>query len=100
MKTSITKSRAGHYTVTIHENGWPVFSKGLIDNIQTARAIAAEFIAAQESGTDEETKTPDARVIQLAPEQAEELTRAMQWPEDLERFDHIAKPTNLTEIKI
>lgn len=49
---------------------------------------------------DEETKTPDAQVIQLTPEQAEELTRAMQWPEDLERFDRIAKPTNLTEIKI
>jgi hypothetical protein len=49
---------------------------------------------------DEETKTPDARVIQLTPEQAEELTRAMQWPEDLELFDRIAKPTNLTEIKI
>jgi len=24
----------------------------------------------------------------------------MQWPEDLERFDRIAKPTNLTEIQI
>jgi protoporphyrinogen oxidase len=46
MKTYITKSRAGHYTVTIHKDGWPVFTKRHIDNIQTARAIAAEFIAA------------------------------------------------------
>ena len=100
-RTHITKSRAGHYTVTIHdENRWPVFTKRYIDNIQTARQTAAEFIAAQEGGTDEETKTPDARVIRLTPEQAEELTRAMQWPEDLEHFDRIAKPTHLTEIKI
>ena len=41
-----------------------------------------------------------ARTIQLTPEQAEELTRAMQWPEDLEQFNRTAKPTNLTEIKI
>ena len=49
---------------------------------------------------DEETQTPDARINQLTPEQAEALTRALQWPEDLERFDRIAKPTNLTEIQI
>ena len=47
-RTHITKSRAGHYTVTIHKNGWPVFTKRHIDNIQTARLIAAEFIKAQE----------------------------------------------------
>ena len=41
-----------------------------------------------------------ARTIQLTPEQAEELARAMQWPEDLEQFNRTAKPTNLTEIKI
>lgn len=46
-KTYITKSRAGHYTVTIHdENRWPVFTKRYIGNIETARQIAADFIAA------------------------------------------------------
>jgi hypothetical protein len=49
---------------------------------------------------DEETPTPDARVIELTAAEAEELARAMQWPEDLARFDRIAKPTNLTEIQI
>jgi DNA-binding PadR family transcriptional regulator len=48
----------------------------------------------------EETKTPDRRVIELTPDEREALERAMQWPEDLERFDRIAKPTNLTEIQI
>ena len=46
MKTYITKSRAGHYTVTIHKDGWPVFTQRLISNIETARRIAADFIAA------------------------------------------------------
>jgi hypothetical protein len=45
-RTYITLSKAGHYTVTIHKNKWPVFTKRHIDNIQTARAVAAEFIAA------------------------------------------------------
>ena len=47
-RTHITKSRAGHYTVTIHKDGWPVFTKRYIDNIQTARRIAAEWMTQQE----------------------------------------------------
>jgi hypothetical protein len=49
---------------------------------------------------DEETPSRDQRVIELTAEQAEALARALQWPEDLARFDRIAKPTNLTEIQI
>ena len=99
-RTYITLSKAGHYTVTIHQNRQPLYTKRHINNIETARRIAADFTAAQETNTDQETQSPDARVIQLTPEQAEELTRAMQWPEDLEQVDRIAKPTHLTEIKI
>jgi hypothetical protein len=47
-RTYITLSKAGHYTVTIHKNKWPFFTKRLINDIGTARRIAAEFIAAQE----------------------------------------------------
>lgn len=45
-RTYITLSKAGHYTVTIHKNRQPVFTKRLINNIETARQIAADFIAA------------------------------------------------------
>jgi hypothetical protein len=47
-RTYITLSKAGHYTVTIHKNKWPVFTKRLISNIDTARHIAAEWINQQE----------------------------------------------------
>lgn len=47
---------------------------------------------------DECKKQKGDRDIPLTVEQYAELERAMQWPEDLERWDRIAKPTNLTEI--
>ena len=40
------------------------------------------------------------RDIQLTDEQYAELERALQWPEDLEKYDSVAKPTNLTELGI
>jgi len=46
----------------------------------------------------EETKSKDAAVIQLTPAQYAELERAMQWPEDLPRYDRNARPTPLHEI--
>lgn len=49
---------------------------------------------------DEETKSKDANVIKLTIEEYEELERAMQWPEDLEKWDRINTPTRLTEIQI
>jgi hypothetical protein len=40
MKTNITKSKAGHYTVTIrNDRGTVVFQENLIDNIHRARWI-------------------------------------------------------------
>lgn len=39
------------------------------------------------------------RIIPLTQKEYEELARALQWPEDLERWDKIAKTTALTEIK-
>lgn len=48
----------------------------------------------------EETKSKDKRVIPLSPEEYAELERALQWPEDLERWDRNAKPTNLVEIPL
>ena len=47
---------------------------------------------------DEETKSKDSRVIKLTPEQYNDLERALQWPEDLEWWDRINKPTRLTEL--
>ena len=38
------------------------------------------------------------RDIKLTPEQYSTLERAMQWPEDLAKYDRIASPTKLTEI--
>lgn len=39
-------------------------------------------------------------IIDLPKEALEWLERALQWPEDLERFDKLNTPTNLTEIII
>lgn len=38
------------------------------------------------------------REIQLTEEEYSELERAMQWPEDLEHYDRVATPTNLSEL--
>ena len=44
LKTFITKSRAGHYTVTIQDQQRNVLHKrSLIDNLQSARWFAQEF---------------------------------------------------------
>lgn len=45
-RTIITKSKAGHYWVTICPVGsrLPVFREGLIDNITLARYIAKRFL--------------------------------------------------------
>jgi hypothetical protein len=44
MKTSITKSKAGHYTVTIRGACKTIiFHQRLINTIQNARAIATAF---------------------------------------------------------
>lgn len=44
-KTYITLSRAGHYTVSIHNaQRQCIFTKRLISNLDAARYIAAEFI--------------------------------------------------------
>ena len=39
-----------------------------------------------------------ARDIRLTEEEYNDVSRLLQWPEDLERFDRIAKPTSLTEM--
>ena len=44
MKTSITKSRAGHYTLTVRDaRGNRVLHQPLIDNLYLARRILAAF---------------------------------------------------------
>lgn len=44
LKTFITKSRAGHYTVTIQTDKYSVlYKRHLIDNLQSARWFAEEF---------------------------------------------------------
>lgn len=42
IKVSITKSRAGHYTVVIRNQNGVVFRRNYIDNLLMARAILAE----------------------------------------------------------
>jgi len=53
-KTYITKSKAGHYTVTIYrmydERKHLVFSQNLINNVVNARSIANEFISTHTIG--------------------------------------------------
>lgn len=44
MRTYITLSKAGHYTVTIKANGRRVFKQNLISNLITARQIAKDAI--------------------------------------------------------
>ena len=49
-KTFITKSKAGHYTVTIYQmygtKKQCVFVQRLINNIVSARHVASEFVGA------------------------------------------------------
>lgn len=49
MKTYITKTKSGHYCVTIHPNGstWPVFKKNKLDSLEAAREAARAFIESQ-----------------------------------------------------
>jgi hypothetical protein len=43
MRTSITKSRAGHYTVTVHDaKGHRVFHRNLLSNLDAARRVLSE----------------------------------------------------------
>ena len=46
----------------------------------------------------EETKSPDKKVIKLTQEQYLELERAMQWREDLPKYDQSNKTVNMAEI--
>ncbi len=46
----------------------------------------------------EETESPDQAVIALTPEEYNDLERAMQWPEDLARWDRTNTPTPVTEM--
>ena len=50
-KTFITKSKAGHYWVTICPVGsrWPVFREGYIDNLNFARYVAKRFLDSVEA---------------------------------------------------
>lgn len=43
---------------------------------------------------------PEDVDIQLTEEEYTELERAMQWPEDLAKYDKLNMPTNLSEIGI
>ncbi len=47
---------------------------------------------------DEETKSKDQKVIKLTQEQYLAIERALQWPEDLQKYDQSNKTTNLAEI--
>jgi hypothetical protein len=51
MKTYITKTKSGHYCVTICQIGstWPVFKQNKITTLEVARAIAKAFIDSQEA---------------------------------------------------
>lgn len=44
MKTSITLSKAGHYTVVIYDKKKRYFKEGLISNLEKARWIAKEAL--------------------------------------------------------
>ena len=51
-----------------------------------------------ENDMNEETKSKTKQDIELTQQEYLDLERAMQWPEDLARYDRIAKPTNLSEL--
>lgn len=49
-KLSITKSKAGHYTVTVRENKLIVFKQNLIGELDWARKIATYALTELEMG--------------------------------------------------
>jgi hypothetical protein len=46
MKTYITKSKSGHYTVTIHtaRHTWPVYRQTKLNSLEAAREAAKAFL--------------------------------------------------------
>lgn len=46
----------------------------------------------------DETQTPDQKVIELTKAEYSALARALQWPEDLPQWDKDNTPTNMREI--
>lgn len=46
IRVSITKSKAGHYSVTVRKDGHRVYCENLIDNLPKAQRIAQEQKAA------------------------------------------------------
>ena len=52
IRSFITKSRAGHYTVTVYREGeyYPFHIQNYVDNIVRARELLARIRAAAESG--------------------------------------------------
>lgn len=48
IKTSITKSRSGHYTLTLNYNKWPVYKAVKLNGVSRARSLAdtAKFLIA------------------------------------------------------
>jgi hypothetical protein len=48
---------------------------------------------------DEPDETEET-IVPLPPEAVKRLIRAMQWPEDLEKYDRLNAPTRLDEMPI
>ena len=46
----------------------------------------------------EETQCKDARTVELTIDEYLELERALQWPEDLAKWDRTHSPTNMAEL--
>ncbi len=48
---------------------------------------------------DEESKPERSdKVIKLSVQEYCEIERAMQWPEDIAKYDRVARPTNMSAI--
>ena len=43
----------------------------------------------------DETPTPDRRIIELTDAEYQALERAMQWPEDLPKYDRLNQPLRI-----
>lgn len=67
MKTNITKSRAGHYTVTVRDGSRVIYREGLISSLCRAQQIACE-------------NNPDAKT-----------TAAMVWKRTVEGYEAVGQ---------
>jgi len=83
LKTNITRSRSGHYTVTVRENGKLLFKEGQLNSLGKAQSVAQTWVRNERASRQQKTD-PETRVrIQLEQATQSDPAQAAQLAHDL-----------------